>query len=311
MSESRIIGEAAVARRERWIAFLEAQKSEVKDDFRKASEQIESDLRQEREADGNGALFDHLRLCGDIPEAFAHDSTAEKLYSKYTDSLLAEAFKAIGLKSLVLQERADAADVEAFADDYSFVADAKSFRLSRTAKNQKDFKVQSMDGWKHGKPYAMIVCPIYQLPSKSSQIYQQASARNVCLFTYSHLAVLVSFGISNGGSDAIDLLHAIFKSIPSLNTSKGAPEYWQTVNGTMLRHSPKIVDFWQTEKLAAMESLALAKESALTYLAKERARIMALSHDQALKELVETRKIQDRIKKIRSIATNEIMEFIP
>ena len=29
---------------------------------------------------------------------------------------------------------------------YSLVADAKAFRLSRTAKNQKDFKVQAMDG---------------------------------------------------------------------------------------------------------------------------------------------------------------------
>ncbi len=74
---------------------------------------------------------------------------------------------------------------------YSFVADAKVFRLSRTAKNQKDFKIQAMDNWKFGKPFAMVVCPLYQIPSKNSQIYQQASARNVCIFSYSHLAVLV------------------------------------------------------------------------------------------------------------------------
>jgi hypothetical protein len=43
----------------------------------------------------------------------------------------------------------------------SAIADAKAFRLSRTAKNQKDFKIQAMDSWKRGKPFAMVVCPIY------------------------------------------------------------------------------------------------------------------------------------------------------
>lgn len=90
----------------------------------------------------------------------------------------------------MLTERADAADVESFAKEYSFVADAKVFRLSRTAKNQKDFKIQAMDFWKRGKPFAMVVCPLYQLPSRNSQIYQQACMRNVCILSYSHLAVL-------------------------------------------------------------------------------------------------------------------------
>jgi hypothetical protein len=37
--------------------------------------------------------------------------------------------------------RADSADVEGATKDYTIVGDAKAFRLSRTAKNQKDFKV--------------------------------------------------------------------------------------------------------------------------------------------------------------------------
>lgn len=58
------------------------------------------------------------------------------------------------LETRVLTERGDAADVEAVSSNFSFVADAKAFRLSRTARNQKDFKVQAMDRWKHGTPYA-------------------------------------------------------------------------------------------------------------------------------------------------------------
>ena len=105
--------------------------------------------------------------------------------------MIHEAFKAIGLASAVLTERTDAADVECVCDNYSFVADAKTFRLSRSAKNQKDFKIQALDNWKHGKPYAMVVCPVYQLPSRTSQIYQQAIVRSVCVYTYTHLAFLV------------------------------------------------------------------------------------------------------------------------
>ena len=60
--------------------------------------------------------------------------------SKYTDSVVSESFIAIGLNSVVVSARADAADVQARGNGFSLVADAKAFRLSRTAKNQKDFK---------------------------------------------------------------------------------------------------------------------------------------------------------------------------
>ena len=84
----------------------------------------------------------------------------EKLYSKYTDAVVSEALVAIGLNSLVLDARSDSADVQARASDFSLIADAKSFRLTRTAKNQKDFKVQAMDDWRGGLDYAVVVGPI-------------------------------------------------------------------------------------------------------------------------------------------------------
>lgn len=137
-----IITEHGVARRNYWIEEIRKLSGNFGDD----STRLEKELAEEIKVDGDAALLDHLRLCGYIPESYSRDSSEEKLYSKYTDSLLCESFKSMGLKSLVLTERADAADVEAFANRYSFVADAKAFRLSRTAKNQKDFKVQAMDG---------------------------------------------------------------------------------------------------------------------------------------------------------------------
>lgn len=186
---SKIISAKAIKTRQYWIEEIR----KLSGNFGNDTDKLEKELEAEIKKNGGSSLIDHLRLCGNIPESYGHDTSEEKLYSKYTDCLLSLAYTALGLKSLVLKERADAADVEAFAKDYSFVADAKAFRLSRTAKNQKDFKVQAMHGWKRGKPYAMVVCPIYQLPTSSSQIYQQATTQNVCVFTYSHLALLLSY----------------------------------------------------------------------------------------------------------------------
>lgn len=218
----KIISAKAIKIRQYWIEEIR----KLSRNFGNNTDKLEKELEAEIKKNGVPSLIDHLRLCGNIPESYGHDTSEEKLYSKYTDCLLSLAYTAIGLKSLVLKERADAADVEAFAKDYSFVADAKAFRLSRTAKNQKDFKVQAMHGWKRGKPYAMVVCPIYQLPTSSSQIYQQATTQNVCIFTYSHLAVLLSYSEKEGQTKAQHLLKKIFETVEILNPSKNATDYW-------------------------------------------------------------------------------------
>ena len=99
-----------------------------------------------------------LRQIGTIPESITHDSTEEKLFSKASDIVLSRAFRELGLKSVVLKERGDSADVlaESKIFSYTFVADAKSFRLSRTAKNQKDFKISALSSWRKDNDYAVL-----------------------------------------------------------------------------------------------------------------------------------------------------------
>lgn len=126
-----IISDQAVKTRSFWVEEIR----KLSGNFVNDTDKLEKELEGEISKSGVTALIDHLRLCGSIPESYGHDTSEEKLYSKYTDCLLSLSFKAIGLKSLVIKERADAADVEGFAKGYSFVADAKAFRLSRTAKN--------------------------------------------------------------------------------------------------------------------------------------------------------------------------------
>jgi hypothetical protein len=299
---SKIISAKAIKTRQYWIEEIR----NLSGNFGNDTDKLEKELEAEIKKNGVPSLIDHLRLCGNIPESYGHDTSEEKLYSKYTDCLLSLAYTAMGLKSLVLKERADAADIEAFAKDYSFVADAKAFRLSRTAKNQKDFKVQAMHGWKRGKPYAMVVCPIYQLPTSSSQIYQQATTQNVCIFTYSHLAVLLSYSEKEGQTKAQQLLKKIFETVETLNPSKNATDYWLAINKTILSFSKAIEPLWSIEKEVVTESIAISKEEALTFLAQEREKIMRMSHNEALRELIKLHKIESRMKTINAVSDKGI-----
>jgi hypothetical protein len=302
---SSIITQSGIERRKYWINELVTLSGNFSGDFDRLEKALNKDIKK----DGVEALLDHLRLSGDIPEQYSHDSSEEKLYSKYTDALLAETYKYLGFKSKVLTERADAADVDVFAQNYSFVADAKAFRLSRTAKNQKDFKVQAMDGWKRGKPYAMVVCPIYQLPTRSSQIYEQASTRNVCIFTYSHLAMLVSLRKITDDATIATLLLSIFESVNLLNPSKDAQNYWNAINNTMLSFHGDMVIFWKNEKIAANESIKIAKELAFEYLKNVQQQIMNFTHEEALEELLRVHKIDSKIMVINSVTDNNILDM--
>lgn len=300
---TEIITQTAIDRRLFWIGEIVS----LSGHFGADSSRVEAELTEEIQQNGLPALLDHLRLCAAIPESYGHDTSEEKLYSKYTDALISAAYNYMGLRSVVLTERADAADVEIVTDDYSFVADAKVFRLSRTAKNQKDFKVQAMDGWKRGKPFAMVVCPLYQLPSRSSQIYQQAGARNVCIFSYSHLAVLSQLVETEGQAAVIDLLHRVFQTVQAMNPSKDATPYWQAVNRTMLDYGGPVPELWKLEKLATLESIKISKEIGLAYYASEREAIMRMSHDEALRKLIDMHKIDSRMETISRVADNLLM----
>ena len=292
-------------RRSYWIGEI----SRLSGNFGADSDRVEREISDEVNRGGISPLLGHLRLCGAIPEEYGHDSSEEKLYSKYTDIVIHEAFTAIGLTSLVLKERADVADVECVGDAYDFVADAKAFRLSRTAKNQKDFKVEAMDGWKRGKPFAMLVCPVYQLPSRTSQIYQQAAARSVCICSYTHLAVLVRYAEVAGPGKAIALLHDVFKTVEAMNPSKNASAYWQVINRAFLGAGRSIADIWREEKIASMESVRVAQEEALSYLARERKRIMKLSRTEAILEVLEWRKLESRVLAVKAVKDNGLMEI--
>ncbi|MBF0378697.1 MAG: HindIII family type II restriction endonuclease [Desulfamplus sp.] len=298
-----IITQEQINNRNYWIDEI----SRLSGNFGVDSEKVEAKIGKEISDNGIEALLGHLRLCGAIPERYGHDTSEEKLYSKYTDVVIHQSYLLMGFNSIVLKERADVADVECVNNNYSFVADAKAFRLSRTAKNQKDFKIQAMDGWKHGKPYAMVVCPVYQLPLRTSQIYQQAGARSVCIATYTHLAVFARYAEAKNKINAMELIHEVFKTVEAMNSSKDANTYWQLLNRTILNFDASISKIWQEEKKASAESIHISREESLGFLASERERIMRLSKEEAIKEVLKSSKIENKIRAIKSVVDNGLL----
>ena len=82
--------------------------------------------------------------CGILPDMFSQNGSEEKIWAKFSDIILAHALSFLGISTHVLGARGNSADVLGTTKDYTIVGDAKTFRLSRTAKNQKDFKISAL-----------------------------------------------------------------------------------------------------------------------------------------------------------------------
>jgi hypothetical protein len=241
-----------------------------------------------------GGLIESLLECGVIPESFGHDSSEEKLYAKYCDVLLSFAFNRIGIKSVVIEERADSADVVGESEHYSIVGDAKAFRLSRTAKNQKDFKVAALSSWRGKNKHACLVCPIYQYPSDRSQIYEQAVEFGVTLLGYIHLTFLVEH--SRKAIVNLSKIWEVGKTIPPTNK---AAAYWKAVDNSVCDAVGKTEKDLEQFKKREHEVLEKIKVVEIKYLESRIAEIRKLTHVEAIKALITETNFPSRIEQIK------------
>jgi len=248
---------------------------------------------------------DVLGQIGTIPESIIHDSTEEKLFSKVSDLVLARAFREIGLKSVVIRERADSADVlvESLYHGYTMVADAKAFRLSRTAKNQKDFKVVALSGWRNDADYAVLCSPYFHYPKSQSQIYSQSLEHNVCLLSWEHLMLMVRSGIKEDEELCLAPIwdfarvHAssVLMSERKRCFLKQFSQYLSTYVGLTLS------DF---ESMLSNQISAIRKRSEIEigYWESERDIIRKYTKEQAIQELLRSLRIDDKIRQIEHYA---------
>lgn len=192
----------------------------------------------------------------------------------------------------------DAADVFArCGEQYALVGDAKAFRLSRTAKNQKDFKVESLHKWKKGADYACLLAPRYHLPSANSQIYGQATRFNVTLLTYTHLAFL----IRNKQFECKEL-ETLWNVSTTVDESKDAAPYWTAVENVVLELTGKTKADWDQAIGETRNRLAEQAKEQISFWEEKMKQFAAVDHAMAVNLLIKTLKIDSKIKEIKKLA---------
>ena len=237
-------------------------------------------------------LSSNLLECGIIPELLDHDSSEEKLWAKYCDILLAQALTHLSIPAEVLRARGDSADVFGRTHDYSIVGDAKAFRLSRTAKNQKDFKVHALNDWRKSNTFACLVSPLYQYPRRVSQIYEQAIERNVMLLSYIHLKFLHDYADGKN----LGPLWCIGSELP---TSKNAQQYWEAIDKTACEIAGKSEKALGAYKQKAIDKTKQLGKEGIDYWQTRITVYKKLSQKEAVARLIKAEKVETKIQTIK------------
>jgi len=274
------------------------KKESKKEDFKNSSDYLETiiynlDIKN---------LIPIITEIGSIPEDVGHDSSEEKLYAKVSDIVLAKCFRELGLKASVNKERSNCADVTAKScfHNYSLVGDAKSFRLSRTAKNQKDFKVKSMAHWKYDNDYAVLVCPYYQYPKSKSQIYGQALDDNITLFTWEYLSILLDNNVCEDDQINISSFWNISRRL------SGKTEHINR-NRCFLDDQDEIIKLFLNISTAQFNiflksykrNIITRGENEIKYWENIKTEINSYTKEQAIEELLKTLKLNEKINTIK------------
>lgn len=251
-----------------------------------------------------------IKDIGTIPECIKASSSEEKLFSKASDIILARCFRMLGLKSKAITNRSDNADIiaESRYHKYSLVADAKCFRMSRTAKNQKDFKVSALSNWRgEENDYAVLVAPYFQYPKEESQIYKSALDNNVCLLSWEHISILLNYNITENETLTLE---EIWNS--SRRLVRNPETSYKNAKCCFL---PKINSFVSAKigiaYMTFLEELNKQKHNIvqrglneISYCEEKIKEIKQYSYEKAISELIKETKLEEKISVINSYLTS-------
>jgi len=242
-------------------------------------------------------LARELIQVGIMPEVFDHDSSEEKLWSKFSDIILAQSLTFLGLSSQVLRTRGNSADVYSKAKGYTLVSDAKCFRLSRTAKNQKDFKIKALDDWRRRDTYALLVAPLPQYPVDRSQIYPQAFSQNVTLLSYFHLQFLMENDV-RGRLENLWRLPEYIKKHYKIGEQERGFTYWQAVDAVICEVTKRPTQVLKDYRRHEIEKVKEIGQEGINYWQSRIESLSKLTREQAVKLLIKAHKIEQKIETI-------------
>lgn len=271
----------------------------IDDIFKFSNEKSPFDLIENKyKSIGKEALIKELIQVGIMPEVFEHDSTEEKLWSKFSDIILAKSLNFLSLDSEVLRTRGNTADVYSKTKKYTMVSDAKCFRLSRTAKNQKDFKIKALDDWRRQDTYALLVAPLSQYPADKSQIYQQAISHNVTLLSYIHLQFLIEKGVKGNLENLWRISSYISKNYKPEEQKRGLT-YWHTVDRLICKITGQSLKQLKKYKQQEVYKTKEVGQEGINYWTSKIKEFKKLSREQAIKLLIKAQKIEQKIETIK------------
>lgn len=254
-------------------------------------------------------VIDIVKEIGTIPECIEASSSSEKLFSKASDCILARCFSELGMPSIAVNERGNSADIIARSiHGYTLVADAKTFRLSRTAKNQKDFKIDTLSNWRGSEhDFALLVAPYFQYPNTVSQIYASALDKQVCLLSWEHILFLLENNVME--SDILSL-EAIWNA-PVRLARDTRIAYADRMNCQFPYINQMLCDRISVPIQKFSEQLDVCKDIIrnrgnyeLEYLNTEKEAITTLTRDEAIAELLKSKKVLERISTIEKFVSS-------
>ena len=272
-----------------------------KKNFKLSGNDIESYIQSLSKDD----FIEIVKEIGTIPEVIEASSTEEKLYSKASDIVLARCFSEIGLKAKALSERGNSADIVAESHHgYTLVADAKTFRLSRTAKNQKDFQISTLSRWRGMEhDFAVLVAPYFQYPNTSSQIYASSLSDKVCLLSWEHILFLLNQQVVEDVSLSLEQIW----NAPTRIERDSKIAYADRMNCLFPYINKMVCDRIPISLKDFEEQLNICKlyifersNDEIAVLNAEIQKIEEYTKEQAIKELIKSRKLNEKISAILS-----------
>ena len=272
-----------------------------KKNFKLSGNDIESYIQSLSKDD----FIEIVKEIGTIPEVIEASSTEEKLYSKASDIVLARCFSEIGLKAKALSERGNSADIVAESHHgYTLVAEAKTFRLSRTAKNQKDFKISTLSRWRGMEhDFAVLVAPYFQYPNTSSQIYASSLSDKVCLLSWEHILFLLNQQVVEDVSLSLEQIW----NAPTRIERDSKIAYADRMNCLFPYINKMVCDRIPISLKDFEEQLNICKlyifersNDEIAVLNAEIQKIEEYTKEQAIKELIKSRKLNEKISAILS-----------
>lgn len=156
-----------------------------------------------------------------------------------------------------------------------------------------------MAAWREDHDYAVLCSPYFQYPRSQSQVYAQAVDNNVCLLSWEHLLSLLSRGIKENEHINLSSLWGFGETLSHKVVVAEKKKCFIRNFDAFLASSVglTLLDFDRVLALC-VKDIARRGEVEKAYWENERKRITTYTREQAISELIKSRKIDERIQQI-------------